>query len=1132
MFTTDLFVIICCVAFCNKNSPSRNFKRKQKSALYKDELLLNYLITAALIDNLWRNNFLRSFIHKILGVCTFPLLLLFLFFVIFCLLYRLLMLMQSFLIHLFLPSSSTHRDDVHNQLYLMKSYLSDLSNNRDTMQRLESQRSLLSKQISLVRECEALGSAMSSHPLNTLSQRYVVFKKKKDDVILIRNILIEKAVESERMLDDYKSFITSINLGIINEAFIDLKAGVPSNHSEFEMLREFLESSNQGQIFVQCEQLRNELDTSALQQRKMVESALEALLQYFNVIKFYPHDHADHHRLAKYSQWCRSLIGNKSIEMIRNVGMSYQHLFGDAKLKEQLPENVIAFSYQIQSFLNDVTYKRQAAFQSYQKIKKACDNEQSYSAIREDFRDFIKSQSDIGDAVSACELTKMTKRFLTIEMSTYYSADDDVGLMDLKANDRWYLDEMKIQTSFISDISDTIFISTQKKKNALLSSSFECFKTITDSLDMFNKLRYDFQLKILPQTMSSIISQDSTVLEMISQLSNIQKSIMPLTELMTLLQQDFESSVNNPNQGIIFRAAELTDAYNKMLLEYEALDSSHVGKHIFLSCHAMFEEMNKISKKVLSFDKMLIVPDEWAEISEIQQARAIFVSPMKTSTFVTLDQIFAVKRIQTMIDFFSLCLQVAWAFKGSGVMASIDPEILSRPLKKYISDCLTSYILGRGSFCLSLIICCLVDQKQTELKGSNRSLSLSQLCLTAMSNSKVCEEYFIALEEKFRKEEIADHLQKIVQLHTEHMKHLTFMQSCHHWLHEDYFIAHPNALPPIPRASLLNQLQTFIQALSNWRLSIQKINEELLQCTIVVLQRLKWASGANPMVNELMKNFESVLNAKTARLEKEREYAAVTLKYSVAILNYEMLRFKTPKTIMSDQEFLNFLQQWENVCSAESSFIHHVNPIEEALVEMLDPEGQINYTWINNVTTLIDDMIAGVHNEIDATEKGMVVVQDNLHMCAHKLRGLISTHYRISADIRNLLKSTLKYDGHNEALKEYLAKYKAFIDKVSELHGNVLSKDFTDNMVKQTIKQVDDSLAVISDIYNDLFGFEKTLNTSYTTSASSSNVDSSASDIYQRKMILRNQSENYSIEYAGSPIKKGLLFTSCASPFR
>ena len=126
------------------------------------------------------------------------------------------------------------------------------------------------------------------------------------------------------------------------------------------------------------------------------------------------------------------------------------------------------------------------------------------------------------------------------------------------------------------------------------------------------------------------------------------------------------------------------------------------------------------------------------------------------------------------------------------------------------------------------------------------------------------------------------------------------------------------------------------------------------------------------MVNEMMKNFESISNSKAIQLETGQQYAATALKHCYSVLNYEMLRFKTPKAIISDEEFLNFLQQWENVCIAERNIAQTVNPIEEALVELLDPEGKVERAWINNVTSLIDDMINQVHSDIDTKEKGVM----------------------------------------------------------------------------------------------------------------------------------------------------------------
>lgn len=988
----------------------------------------------------------------------------------------------------------------------MKTYLGELSSSRNNLIRLETKRNVLSKQIALVRDVEALGSAIRSHSLNTLSNRYSIYKKKKNDVSMIRNILMEKAVESEKMMEDYHTFINEKN--IIGSWLMELEKPHVAI-SEFDIIRDFLDNSNQGQTYVQSEQLRKDLEASSSQRRKIVKSVFETLLQYYCVTRYYPQDHMQHHRIAKYSSWCRGLMEHKSQEYSRQVAVAFHTSFGDTILKEK-PENVIAFNYHLQGYLAELNFQLQINYQRYQQL---IDMDRSYNTIKDEFKIFMNDSANRDETLMAYELIKMAKRFLAIETSTSGTSN----LTDLIINDRWYLDEIMIQASFLSNVSDTLFASSSSsiyKKNALFNNSLECFQTIAESLETFERIKYDFQLNIIPQTLNGIISQDKSVLDMISSLSTITKS--PISELLVKLEEDFINYIQNPNQRGLLRAAELSEAYNCMLAQYQQQDDESLGKKIFMSCHGAFEEMCRLSKKIMSFDKALcIIPDEWSTITEIEQARVLFISPMKTSIFMTLDQLFMVKRIQTMIEFFGYCLQIAWSFKGSGIVVNWDIEFLCRPLKAFITELLAKYILGRGSYSLQIIICCILQQNHGALNEVNKCFSFNEFSSLVSMNSatKLHEKFFISLEEKFRQQETGGYYKNLVHQQTDYIKHITYIISCHHWLHEEYFIAHSNPPPPIPRASILLQLQTFIQKLSNWGTSINKIDDELKQCTVIILQRLKWAAGANPMINELMNDFESISHTKALHLERDNQYAEIALKYSISIFNYEMLRLKTPKAILSDEEFLNFLQQWETVCVAERNVLHTVSPIEEGLVELLDPEGPIESSWIENVTCLLDDMINQMHNEIDVNEKSMVTSQDNLHLSAHKLRNLMTTHHRISADIRNLLKSILKYEeggSSNEMLREYFSKYKSFIDNVSELHGNVLSKDFTDIMVKQISEQIEKSLAISNDIYNGLFSFEKTLSIAMT-------------DGSQKKMkMLRNQSENYSIEHpGGSPMKKG-----------
>lgn len=85
----------------------------------------------------------------------------------------------------------------------MHQHLLDLTKQREDIIASDNQRISLSKQLSLVREVESLGSAMSSHPLNSLSQRYGIFKKNKDNVAIVQRILMEQTKIADELMADY-----------------------------------------------------------------------------------------------------------------------------------------------------------------------------------------------------------------------------------------------------------------------------------------------------------------------------------------------------------------------------------------------------------------------------------------------------------------------------------------------------------------------------------------------------------------------------------------------------------------------------------------------------------------------------------------------------------------------------------------------------------------------------------------------------------------------------------------------------------------------------------------------------------------------------------------------------------------
>ena len=268
------------------------------------------------------------------------------------------------------------------------------------------------------------------------------------------------------------------------------------------------------------------------------------------------------------------------------------------------------------------------------------------------------------------------------------------------------------------------------------------------------------------------------------------------------------------------------------------------------------------------------------------------------------------------------------------------------------------------------------------------------------------------------------------------------------------------------------QLQKYVETLTSFKLSIQKIKDDIFTNTNSIIQRLKWGAGANPDLHQLLSAFEVASLKKREFNDNLSLFAAISLKHCVSVLNYELERLQMPDDTDKDQNFQQLIQRWEKACLNTQSCASIINPVEEALVELLDPEGQVDPIWLKNVSALIDDMTEICQAKIAKLEKEIGTSQDNLHMTAHKLRALISFHHKLASDIRSLLKMKLKIES-SPKLRDYLTKYKAFLEGITELHANVLSKDFTDELVMQAMGQIDVILPNVQQIFDDLFIFEK-----------------------------------------------------------
>lgn len=150
---------------------------------------------------------------------------------------------------------------------------------------------------------------------------------------------------------------------------------------------------------------------------------------------------------------------------------------------------------------------------------------------------------------------------------------------------------------------------------------------------------------------------------------------------------------------------------------------------------------------------------------------------------------------------------------------------------------------------------------------------------------------------------------------------------------------------------------------------------------------------------------------KCEQFDKTSALVEIIINHCTSVLYYESMRIATPEALDKDQKFLDLISRWEKSCTMIQSCKTVVSPVEKALAEMYDPEGPIDDFWISNAVDLIDDMTDQAQCYINKTDKDIVMSQENLHNCAHRLRLLMGKHHRMAGEVRTLLRTTLKVEG-------------------------------------------------------------------------------------------------------------------------
>lgn len=513
----------------------------------------------------------------------------------------------------------------------MKNHLQILQHQRIQLKHIESTRGTLSNQLAMVREAEALGAAMGSHSLNTLSQRYAVYKRTKNEFNATKHALVEKSEICFNHIATYKDNMKNIANNLIGDNLIELNDLVNTEVvSEFDMVWEFLENSAQNLIFVQGDQTNKELIAAVHQQTVLVKQIFETLIQYGNVVNCHPQRYIEQHRLFQYANWCNQLTSSESVQSCRDVVEQFQNSFGENVIPPSV-QQAINLAFNLQNVVSEESVKLSKCYDRYQK---SLDSDESNIVRLDNVHSDAKSAISLflleeNGAVRALECVTLTalcdlnKKLLMMENAFSNSGD---SLVDLTLNGKWFFDELFVLSSTITELADLIC------ENDTFDSAFmaavDCLHASKETYSSLFEMNNTFLNTILTKVIHGIISEDASVLEMISALSSLQDGLKTIQELLTNLHLHLRCTVMNTES---IHATSMDDAkilrlrLDQLRVQFET-NPKTMGSELFLSFIKLFDAVDEKHNHLVSLIAELNIPVEWKKIDQVKDSRDLAVS--------------------------------------------------------------------------------------------------------------------------------------------------------------------------------------------------------------------------------------------------------------------------------------------------------------------------------------------------------------------------------------------------------------------------------------------------------------------------------------------------------------------------
>lgn len=225
--------------------------------------------------------------------------------------------------------------------------------------------------------------------------------------------------------------------------------------------------------------------------------------------------------------------------------------------------------------------------------------------------------------------------------------------------------------------------------------------------------------------------------------------------------------------------------------------------------------------------------------------------------------------------------------------------------------------------------------------------------ITPQDLSHMCDELFTALQTEAQLQQ----QQCEIELLNQQLETLTLIASAHYWAYNALL---DNKLPGghvISRSRLCELISDNWQGLDESMTEMQQLQRQLeTQLKQLQAQRSNWNRNH---IDSLLRNEQLQCKLTSDQLE---------LVHDISKCASALSTMEQTEGIAADQSMLHNIEQWLQAHGQWQTSNARISSVEQAIVQLLDPEGAIDQFWLANVQGLLEDYTCKVQRDMATLE--------------------------------------------------------------------------------------------------------------------------------------------------------------------